>query len=236
MGRPRCKRLGNPAIQVLDISGAVRLCLSGADPRRRPPPDWRGFLEMEVPQRQEQAAAIAGADRRGAAGSDCHQPDPADQPRCGGAGFASMGKAGWGWARYVLAALERAGGAAGRHGAAAMEAPAGMGGFCAAAAARRVSGAAGRSARPPGDAAGSCMPSSALPRQTTPPPLRPHSRRALLKGMPHLVLAEAGTGTGKTLGYLAPASLWAEKNQGAVWISTYTRHLQRQIESRSRAG
>ena len=51
------------------------------------------------------------------------------------------------------------------------------------------------------------------------------------RGDPHLVLAEAGTGTGKTLGYLAPASLWAEKNHGGVWISTFTRHLQRQIES-----
>lgn len=47
---------------------------------------------------------------------------------------------------------------------------------------------------------------------------------------PNAVLLEAGTGTGKTLGYLAPASLWAEKNQGAVWISTYTKNLQRQIE------
>jgi ATP-dependent DNA helicase DinG len=46
---------------------------------------------------------------------------------------------------------------------------------------------------------------------------------------PRLVLAEAGTGVGKTLGYTAPASLWAEKNQGAVWISTYTRNLQHQI-------
>lgn len=53
---------------------------------------------------------------------------------------------------------------------------------------------------------------------------------AVQEGEPHCVLAEAGTGTGKTLGYLAPASLWAERNQGAVWISTYTRHLQRQIE------
>jgi ATP-dependent DNA helicase DinG len=52
-----------------------------------------------------------------------------------------------------------------------------------------------------------------------------------IRGDPHLVLVEAGTGTGKTLGYLAPASLWAEKNQGAVWISTFTRHLQRQIDS-----
>src|SRR6185312_11134270 len=49
-------------------------------------------------------------------------------------------------------------------------------------------------------------------------------------GNPHVVLAEAGTGTGKTLGYLAPASLWAEKNRGSVWVSTFTRHLQRQID------
>jgi len=49
------------------------------------------------------------------------------------------------------------------------------------------------------------------------------------EGAPHLVLAEAGTGTGKTLGYLAPASVWAEKNDGPVWVSTYTKNLQRQI-------
>lgn len=47
---------------------------------------------------------------------------------------------------------------------------------------------------------------------------------------PHLVLAEAGTGVGKTLGYLAPATVWAEKNGGAVWISTYTKNLQQQVE------
>lgn len=46
---------------------------------------------------------------------------------------------------------------------------------------------------------------------------------------PHVVVAEAGTGVGKTLGYLAPASVWAEKNKGAVWVSTYTKNLQRQI-------
>ncbi len=50
------------------------------------------------------------------------------------------------------------------------------------------------------------------------------------EGVPNAVLAEAGTGVGKTLGYIAPASLWAEKNDGAVWISTYTRNLQRQID------
>ena len=46
---------------------------------------------------------------------------------------------------------------------------------------------------------------------------------------PNIVLAEAGTGTGKTLGYIAPASVWSEKNAGPVWISTYTRNLQQQI-------
>jgi ATP-dependent DNA helicase DinG len=55
---------------------------------------------------------------------------------------------------------------------------------------------------------------------------RPRNR----KGEPNLVLAEAGTGVGKTLGYVAPASLWAEANEGAVWISTYTRNLQRQLD------
>ena len=55
------------------------------------------------------------------------------------------------------------------------------------------------------------------------------------EGEPRMVLAEAGTGIGKTLGYLAPASLWAEENGPAVWISTYTRALQRQIERESAA-
>lgn len=48
---------------------------------------------------------------------------------------------------------------------------------------------------------------------------------------PHVVVAEAGTGIGKTLGYVAPASVWAEKNRGTVWISTYTRNLQRQLDT-----
>ena len=51
---------------------------------------------------------------------------------------------------------------------------------------------------------------------------------------PHVLLAEAGTGIGKTLGYLAPASLWAEKSQGTVWVSTYTKNLQRQLRAESR--
>jgi ATP-dependent DNA helicase DinG len=49
-------------------------------------------------------------------------------------------------------------------------------------------------------------------------------------GRPNLLLAEAGTGIGKTLGYLAPASLWAHEADAAVWISTYTKALQRQLD------
>lgn len=47
---------------------------------------------------------------------------------------------------------------------------------------------------------------------------------------PQVVLAEAGTGVGKTLGYLAPALAWTERTGGQVWISTFTKALQRQIE------
>jgi ATP-dependent DNA helicase DinG len=50
------------------------------------------------------------------------------------------------------------------------------------------------------------------------------------QGRPHMLLAEAGTGIGKTLGYLAPASLWAQSADGAVWVSTYTKALQRQLD------
>ncbi len=50
------------------------------------------------------------------------------------------------------------------------------------------------------------------------------------EGEPETVLAEAGTGVGKTLGYLAAASAWLVKGGGAVWISTFTKNLQRQID------
>jgi ATP-dependent DNA helicase DinG len=45
-----------------------------------------------------------------------------------------------------------------------------------------------------------------------------------------ILLAEAGTGLGKTLAYLAPAHLWARRNSAGVWISTFTKNLQRQLE------
>ena len=50
------------------------------------------------------------------------------------------------------------------------------------------------------------------------------------KEINNILLAEAGTGLGKTLGYLSPAYLWASKNNAPVWVSTYTKNLQRQLD------
>ncbi|WP_419807741.1 ATP-dependent DNA helicase [Sphingomonas sp.] len=50
-----------------------------------------------------------------------------------------------------------------------------------------------------------------------------------VRDAPNLILAQAGTGIGKTLGYLAPAAIWAEQAGGAVWIATFTKALQRQL-------
>lgn len=43
------------------------------------------------------------------------------------------------------------------------------------------------------------------------------------------VVAEAGTGTGKSLAYLVPAALWALENDEKVVVSTFTRSLQAQL-------
>lgn len=56
-----------------------------------------------------------------------------------------------------------------------------------------------------------------------------HAFAAHKADVPQIVLAEAGTGVGKTLGYLAPALTWAMQNDGAVWVTTFTKQLQNQI-------
>ncbi|MFW5775387.1 MAG: helicase C-terminal domain-containing protein, partial [Chitinivibrionales bacterium] len=45
------------------------------------------------------------------------------------------------------------------------------------------------------------------------------------------VVAEAGTGTGKSLAYLLPAAFWAQENNCRVLVSTHTRNLQDQLMS-----
>lgn len=142
---------------------------------------------------------------------------------------ARMGRDGWRWAPFVLAALGRPDGTPSAEALqiwkrlpeweeTAPRPPPAARPVGESEARRRLAGMLGVDAEQrPGqsDYAGAAAAAFA-PRET--------------RGDPHLVLAEAGTGTGKTLGYIAPASLWAEKNRGAVWISTFTRHLQRQID------
>ncbi len=143
---------------------------------------------------------------------------------------ARMGQAGWGWAPFVTAALGRPDAAPSGDGlrvwkrlpewedTAPLPPPASHPVGEAEARSRLAAMLGPHAEQRPGQAdyAGAAAAAFA-PRET--------------RGDPHLVLAEAGTGTGKTLGYLAPASLWSEKNHGSVWISTFTRHLQRQIDA-----
>ncbi len=55
-----------------------------------------------------------------------------------------------------------------------------------------------------------------------------HRVGAALSTGTHLV-CEAGTGTGKSLAYLVPALLWAERNEATVVVATHTRALQGQL-------
>jgi ATP-dependent DNA helicase DinG len=222
------KRLGNPAVPVLDLLELFAF----ACPAQSVAPTPAGlarFLDMAIPRTQEDAAAALAPMAeallaRLALGRDV----PANRDAPGLA--ASMGQAGWGWARPVLAAL---GAPAARPDGMALrlwkrlprweqEAPRPPPAAFPVApneARARLASLLGPGAeqRPAQSDFASAATAAFLPRAA--------------EGAPHLVLAEAGTGTGKTLGYLAPASLWAERNQGSVWVSTFTRHLQRQIES-----
>jgi ATP-dependent DNA helicase DinG len=143
---------------------------------------------------------------------------------------ARMGQAGWGWAGFVLAALGRSGATPNPDALRpwkhlpeweeeAPPAPPSSLPVHPQEARQRLAAILGSGAEQrPGQADYAAAVSGAF---------APRDRH----GDPHLVLAEAGTGTGKTLGYIAPASLWAERNRGGVWISTFTRHLQRQIDA-----
>lgn len=142
-----------------------------------------------------------------------------------------MGQGGWPWAPFVLAALGRPGGDGGDGGRAcqvwhrlpewqgeAPPPPPGQEPVTPAEARRRLAALLGAFAedRPQQADYASAVTHAFAPRAAT--------------DAPNMVLAEAGTGVGKTLGYLAPASLWAEKNKAPVWISTFTRNLQHQID------
>ena len=222
------RRLGlrpGPCLDLLELFAFVR-------PAHPAAPTPRGLalaLDMDPPRDNEAAAALLPEIAqvllsRLAAGRDT----PANQ---GAAALAArMGAAGWGWASAVMAALGEPNAAPSATGLSVWKRlpeweeeaplpPPASHPVPPADARRRLAEMLGPHAeqRPgQGDYADAASAAFA-PRQT--------------RGDPQMVLAEAGTGTGKTLGYVAPASLWAERNGAPVWISTYTRHLQRQVET-----
>jgi ATP-dependent DNA helicase DinG len=227
-GPATLKRLGNPAIEVLDLLELFAF-VCPAQSLAPTPAGLARFLEMEIPATLEQAAAaLAPMAEALLAKLALGKGVPANRDAPGLA--ARMGQIGWGWSRYVLAALD---------------APAAQPDGMALRLWKRLPEWEDEAPRPPPSAfpvaqseARTRLASLLGPGAEQRPAQADYASAATAafsprttEGSPHLVLAEAGTGTGKTIGYLAPASLWAEKNQGAVWISTFTRHLQRQIES-----
>ncbi len=222
------RRLGLRSMPALDLLELFAFVL----PARPVAPTPRGLalaLDMQPPAKGRTAAAAMLADiaqtllARLAAGRDL----PMNREAAGLA--ARMGAAGWEWAPFVMAALGRPNDAGAPDALrvwkrlpeweeVAPPPPPGSLPVSAAEARQRLAAMLGPGAEQrPGQADYAAAAAAAF---------APRAQR----GDPHLVLAEAGTGTGKTLGYIAPASLWAERNKAAVWISTYTRHLQRQVE------
>ncbi len=217
---------GMPCLDLLELFAFV-LPATAAAPT---PLGLAMALDLEPPRPGMEGAAACLPDiaqallARLAAGRDL----PAQR---GAAGLAArMGVAGWGWAPFVLAALGAPNGKPDDKAlkvwerlpeweeAAPLPPPGSLPVAESEARRRLAEMLGGTSEQRPGQADYAAAATHAfLPREN--------------RGDPHMVLAEAGTGTGKTLGYIAPASLWAERNRGAVWISTFTRHLQRQVES-----
>ena len=223
-GRAVAQRLGTGpfrACDLLELFAFVR-------PAMRCLPTPAGLAEaLDMPRPRglaEEAFALARA-----AQSLLGELDAADDPDS--AGIASfMAAAGWPWGRAVLARLGGADSAAAdatglrvwnalpeiaEH---APPPPPGSTAVESADARRRLADLLGAQAE---DRSGQADYTSALTAA-----FAPRDR----EDCPNAVIAEAGTGVGKTLGYIAPASLWAERNGGPVWISTFTRNLQRQID------
>ncbi len=222
------RRLGLPAMPAYDLLQLFAFVL----PARPAAPTPRGLalaLDLRPPRTLEESAALLPdlaqvLLRRLAAGRGL----PLN--RDAGALATRMARAGWGWGPLAAAALGAAEPARGAEPLrvwkrlaewddAALPPPPSAYPVAPAEARRRLAKILGPEAEQrPGQADYADAACTAFAARES-------------RGAPHLVLAEAGTGTGKTLGYVAPASLWAERNQGSVWISTFTRHLQRQIEA-----
>lgn len=225
------KKLDNPAIALLDLLELFAF-ICPAQSVAPTPAGLARALEIPVPTSLESAAqALPEMAQILLARLKAGKNTPANRDAAGLA--ARMGAHGWGWAPYILEALEAEGTRADNMAMrlwkrlpkweeVAPRPPPANFPISSAEARSRLASLLGDDAEQRPAQADFCSATVAAfaPREA--------------EGQPQVVLAEAGTGTGKTLGYLAPASLWAERNKGAVWVSTYTRHLQRQIEQEAK--
>jgi ATP-dependent DNA helicase DinG len=214
-----------PALDLLELWAFVR-------PARFCLPTPRGLaLALDLPPRPGlagEAAMLHGAMR--ALLGELAARDGRDRQAVAIA--RTMAAGGWRWGHSVLAALGATGEPGPARGPGALAVWEGLGEWAEhapdpapgnlavepAEARRRLAAllGAGAEARPQQADYASAISAAFAPRQRW--------------GEPNFVLAEAGTGVGKTLGYIAPASLWAEKNGGPVWLSTFTRNLQHQLD------
>ncbi|MBV8121231.1 MAG: ATP-dependent DNA helicase [Alphaproteobacteria bacterium] len=218
------RRLGLPGFPALDVLELFAFVY----PARFCVPTPRGIAEalgLPIPQRPSEACVTLAAAARALLQSLAQETDTEIR-----AIAEAMDRGGWIWAPAVRAALPSAGLDARRHAAGlrvwiklsewedtAAGPPAGNEPVTPAEARARLSQLLGDGAEPrPQQFDYAAVVAAAFAPRDEP-------------DRPHAVLAEAGTGVGKTLGYIAAASVWAEKNGGAVWISTFTRNLQAQI-------
>lgn len=219
-----CRRLDIgpfPALDLLELFAFVQ-------PARPCVPTPRGLAEaLELPL-PETAEAAAQALQRVAA-QLLSRAGEINARQAGGLAFA-LGREGWAWSPLLLRALglDEAAAPAARGLAVWERMPRWQDeGPLPQPSQHPVSEAEARGAlaslRPPGaeDRPQQADYASAVAKAFQPPPAR---------DQPCVVMAEAGTGVGKTLGYLAPAGLWAERNAGSVHLSTFTRALQGQLE------
>ena len=239
------RRLGLSALTALDVLELFAF----VHPARLAVPTVRGLaraLGLALPESTEDEAATLHAAAARLLGT-LASPDPAgamDAPASPGLAGAmdapaiarTMARAGWPWGDAVVAALEAGGRTPAGSGRADDQGPLavwsrlkewqesappaapGHDPVAPGAARKRLAHLLGDGAEPRPEQADYASAACAAfdPMET--------------EEQPHVVLAEAGTGVGKTLGYIAPASLWAERNEGTVWLSTFTRNLQRQID------
>ena len=95
---------------------------------------------------------------------------------------------------------------------------------------RELAGRTGRGARPADQDARQEMPSRGRSRPTMPPPPAPRSRRATNRTRRAWCWPRPAPASARRWAISRRRRVWAEKNGGPVWISTYTRNLQHQID------